>query len=36
MLVYTVRCFGHIINLAAQSFLFATKDKDLQGEDSDI
>jgi hypothetical protein len=30
---HRIRCFGHIINLAAQSFLFATKDEELEGDE---
>jgi hypothetical protein len=33
---HRIYCFGHIINLAAQSFLFTAKDEDLQGEKSGI
>ena len=29
-----IRCQGHIINLVAQSFLFETKDEELEGDNS--
>ena len=32
---HRLRCNGHIINLAAQSFLFHTEDEDLAAENND-
>lgn len=33
---HRIRCQGHIINLVAHSFLFATKDEDLEGDEEDL